>query len=762
MRLGAQDYIMKGNLSRLCPATARELEEAKTRSEHKQAESQREAALAALRESEEKYRTILENIEEAYFEDDLSGNLTFVNDIMCSILGYSREELIGMNYRQYTNEKNASKLQELYNRLYKTGKPIKAFDLEAINKNGIKMIYETSAFLMRNPKGNPIGFRGVAKNVTERKRAEEELRQSEEKYRNILENMQEGYFELDLAGNFTFLNDAECKNLGYSREELIGMNNRQYQNEATAKKTHQLFSNLYKTGEAVKATDVEIIRKNGTTGFNEISVSLIRDAGGKPIGFRGISRDITERKQMESQREAALEALRESEKKYRELYDFLPIPVYEMDLETNITSVNRAIYETFRGTEEDLKNGFKAWQLLSPEEVEKSAKNIARLLNGEQIEGNEYTLKRLDGSVFPAIVISSVIYSNDKPVGLRGAVVDITERKKAEQALQESEERYRALFDRSLDLVYITDFEGRFIDANTAALNRLGYTREEIHTLNFASLLSEDQLPLAIKIVQEMQETGIQMQLVEFRLRHKNGSNVYVETQGSTIISNGIPIAIQAIARDITERKKAEKELKETLNNLQKSIRTTIQVLGTAAETRDPYTAGHQKRVADLACAIATEMGLPLNIIEGIHLAGTIHDIGKISIPSEILTKPAKLTALEFSLVQSHVQHGYEIIKDVESPWPLANIVRQHHERVDGSGYPQGLKGTDILLEARILAIADVVEAMSSHRPYRPALGIDLALEEISGNKGTLYDADAVDACLKLFREKGYTLIVKA
>jgi putative nucleotidyltransferase with HDIG domain len=177
-----------------------------------------------------------------------------------------------------------------------------------------------------------------------------------------------------------------------------------------------------------------------------------------------------------------------------------------------------------------------------------------------------------------------------------------------------------------------------------------------------------------------------------------------------------------------------------------------------AVESRDPYTAGHQIRSADLARAIAAVMGLPQEKIDGIRMAGSIHDIGKLSIPAEILSKPTKLTNIEFSLIKEHSKQGYEMLKDVESPWPLAQIVYQHHERIDGSGYPRNLKGDEILMEARILAVSDVVESMASHRPYRPALGLNAALEEIENNKGTLYDADAVDVCLRLFREKGFQL----
>jgi len=212
------------------------------------------------------------------------------------------------------------------------------------------------------------------------------------------------------------------------------------------------------------------------------------------------------------------------------------------------------------------------------------------------------------------------------------------------------------------------------------------------------------------------------------------------------------------IVSDITKRKQAEEELQHTLESLRRAVGTTIQVMVSAIETRDPYTAGHQIRSADLARAIATEMGLSQEKIEGIRMAGTIHDIGKLSIPAEILSKPTKLTEIEFSLIKEHSRRGYEILKGVESPWNLAEIAYQHHERMDGSGYPRNLKGEEILIEARILAIADTVEAMASHRPYRPGLGIEAALEEIEKNRGIIYDADAADACLRLFREKRYEL----
>ncbi len=203
---------------------------------------------------------------------------------------------------------------------------------------------------------------------------------------------------------------------------------------------------------------------------------------------------------------------------------------------------------------------------------------------------------------------------------------------------------------------------------------------------------------------------------------------------------------------DITERKRAEEERKQSSEKLQRALEETVNALALAAEMRDPHTAGHQRRVTQLACAIAKEMGLPEEQIYGIRMAGMIHDIGKIHIPAETFSKPSRLTETEFAMIKNHPQVGYAILKEIKFPWPVAQIVLQHHERMNGSGYPQGLKGEDILLEARILGVADVVEATSSHRLYRPDLGIDKALEEISQKRGILYDPKVVDACLRLFK----------
>jgi len=196
--------------------------------------------------------------------------------------------------------------------------------------------------------------------------------------------------------------------------------------------------------------------------------------------------------------------------------------------------------------------------------------------------------------------------------------------------------------------------------------------------------------------------------------------------------------------------------LEKTVKTLQMALEGTIQTLTIAIEARDPYTTGHQRRVTDLSLSIAQEMGLPEDVVAGIRMAGLIHDIGKLAVPAEILCKPSKINDLEYQLVKTHPEVGYDILKKIDFPWPVADIVLQHHERMNGSGYPRKLKGPDIIIEARIINVADVVEAMASHRPYRPSLGIEKSLEQISKNRGILYDDEVVDACLRLFREKRF------
>ena len=235
----------------------------------------------------------------------------------------------------------------------------------------------------------------------------------------------------------------------------------------------------------------------------------------------------------------------------------------------------------------------------------------------------------------------------------------------------------------------------------------------------------------------------------------KGGATDYVFKGHLNQLAPAVSRALEE-AREKRARRSAEDGLRQTLVKLQRTLDQTVEALASITEIRDPYTAGHQQRVAQISSAIGEEFGLPRDMVEGIHVAGTLHDIGKIAVPAEILTKPSKLLEMEFGLVKTHPQVGYQILKGIEFPWPVAEAVLQHHERLDGSGYPRGLSANEIISEARILAVADVVEAMASHRPYRPAFGIDMALDEILRGRGTIFDPEVCDACIRLFEEKGF------
>lgn len=330
------------------------------------------------------------------------------------------------------------------------------------------------------------------------------------------------------------------------------------------------------------------------------------------------------------------------------------------------------------------------------------------------------------------------------------------ERIEASDQLRKSEKKYRALFEDSRDAIYISATEGELIDFNQSTLNLFGYSREEMIGMRPKSVfVNADEYN---KFQEEIAQKGSVREFVA-KLRKKDGAEMdCLITSTVRLARDKTILGYQGIIRDISELVSGRRQLEKTLKELRKALGGTIEAMALTVETRDPYTAGHQRRVSNLARAIATEIGISEDQIQGIRLAGVIHDIGKISVPGEILSKPGKISSNEFGIIKEHPQVGHNILNTVDFPWPIAQIVLQHHERMDGSGYPDGISGDNILFEARILAVADVVEAMASHRPYRASLGIDIALREILKNRGSFYDPQVVDACLKLFNEKGYRL----
>ena len=330
------------------------------------------------------------------------------------------------------------------------------------------------------------------------------------------------------------------------------------------------------------------------------------------------------------------------------------------------------------------------------------------------------------------------------------------QQKKAEEALRQSQQEFISIFRDNPEAIVYVDEKGEILDINLRFSELFGYSLKEIKGKNINSGIIHP--PDKIEEGEDMDNKALIKGYVNFETirKKKDGTLFPVSLSGSPVIVDGKPRGIIGMFVDITERKKTEEQLKESFKKLQKTMEDSIYAVSMVTEARDAYTAGHQRRVSKLAIDIAKEMRFPQDRVEGIKIAALIHDVGKINLPAEILSKPGKLSEIEFNLIKNHSQIGYDILKKVDFLWPVAEIVLQHHEKMNGSGYPRRLKGDEILLEAKIICVADVVEAMSSHRPYRPALGIDKALEEITQNKGILYDPEVVDACLKLFKEKEF------
>ncbi|HAZ27616.1 TPA: hypothetical protein DCY67_03215 [Candidatus Acetothermia bacterium] len=328
--------------------------------------------------------------------------------------------------------------------------------------------------------------------------------------------------------------------------------------------------------------------------------------------------------------------------------------------------------------------------------------------------------------------------------------------------LSRSEARYRLLAENANDVIWVRALDLRLTYVSPAITRLRGHSVEE----EMKRSLEETVTPASLRVLQgalreelacEESGTADQRRVRTFRLEflRKDGSTFWGEVTMTFLRDGeGRPTAILGVTRDITERVRIEGELQQTLARLDRALQGLVSTAGRLAELRDPYTAGHQRRVAELTSAIAHELGVPQDEIKGIEVAALLHDIGKAAVPAEILSKPVRLTRLEFELIRTHPGLGYEILREVEFPWPVAEIVYQHHERLDGSGYPRKLTGDAILLGAKIMSVADVVEAMSSHRPYRPALGIEAALAEIQAGKGHLYDSRVVDACVSVFRKR--------
>lgn len=594
-----------------------------------------------------------------------------------------------------------------------------------------------------------------------RQQAAKAFKEADSAYRTIFDlssdGMLVGRFSGRLNGNkFMDANEKICEMLGYTKEEFLNLSIPDLHPKESLsyiiQKAEKIINN-----EISVAQNIPMLRKDGSFLFTDISGRTIKLNGKKHLVV--IVKDITERTKSEK-------LLKESEEKYHLLADHMKDYIWLMDLNLKVTYVSPSAEKVMGYTQDEIKQlpidkflattSFKAAMDFFSEEMPRALAAPPDYVLNRTLE-LEFCCK--DGqTIWGEVSFSFIRDRNGKPISILAESRNISKRKEIEYELRASEENFRQSLDHSPLGVRISTIEGETIYANSAILDIYGYgSVEELKKTS----VKERYTPQSYAEFQKRKQKRLKGEFgpfeYEISIVRKDGEIRHLHVFRKEIFWNGEKQS-QVIYQDITTRKKTEEKLNELLKTLRQSVKTTIQVLSLATEVRDPYTAGHQKRVAHLARTIAKEKGLSRDVIDGIRMAGVIHDIGKLSIPSEILAKPTQLTQLEFSLIKEHSRAGYEMLKDVESPWPLAEILYQHHERMNGTGYPRNLKGNEILIEARVLAVADVVEAMASHRPYHPGFGIEAALEEIEKNKGILYDETVVHACLRLFREKGYQL----
>jgi len=588
-----------------------------------------------------------------------------------------------------------------------------------------------------------------------KKHIEENLRYEEQLCRAFIEHSLDIIVHINPEGIITYINPAVERVLGFKPEERIGADAFELVHPDDMKFSADSFNTLVKdTNSPVIQGEMHLRHKDGSWRTMEVIGSNL--VNGNVIEAIIVNyRDITERKLLER-------SLVDNEARLRTLVQTIPDLIWLKDADGIYLACN-TMFERFFGAREADIVGKTDYDFVDRELADFFREHDRKAIAAGKPSANEEWLTFADDGYRGLFeTIKTPMYDIDgRLIGVLGIAHDITERKKTEEALKKSEEKYRNIFENAIEGIYQSTIEGRFITVNAALARMAGYESPEKLIESIKDMGTQLYVhPEDRKRILAIIETKGFAEGFEVEFYKKNGNTFWVVINARTVKDErGEILYIEGLIEDITIRKHAGEQLHQTLDRLKKAVGTTIQVLISALEARDPYTASHQKRVADLARTIATVMGFSQDKIEGIRMAGSIHDIGKLSIPAEILVKPTKLTNLEYSLIKEHVKAGYEMLKDVESPWPLAEIVHQHHERMNGSGYPRNLKGDEIIPEARIMAVADVVEAMASHRPYRAALGIQTALEEIEKNKGLLYDDAVVDACLKLFREKGYQLL---
>lgn len=574
----------------------------------------------------------------------------------------------------------------------------------------------------------------------ERKASEQKFRESEELYRKVFEDHAAVKLMIDpQTGSILDANRAAEKFYGWPRETLRQMKIQQI----NTLPPDQVKDEMEKT-QALQRFYFEFRHRRADGSVRDVAVYSSRiGAKGKEV-LHSIVHDITDKKLAEA-------ALSASESRLRNYVENAPIAIFQIDGEGNFLDANPAVLQ-FTGYSAEEIRAMSILDLVSEEYKGEVASFLGLLKDCGWSHWESPILQK--AGIQRWWQVEGIAFEEGRYLGY---ATDTTEERKALSDLAKESAHLEQLFMNSPLTILLCELDGTILRVNPTCERMFGFSQQELvgHKID-DFIVPAEEMETARRYTEGFSVSDALS--FEARRKRKDGSLIDVAFTGFPVRLDGNQAGVFALYQDITKRKKAERELEESnrqlklkVEQLQRAWEQSVQVLAIASEARDPYTAGHQRRVAKLARAVAEQMGLGENHARQVEMAALVHDIGKIEVPSEILVKPGRLSPLEYRLIQVHPASAHRILSTIELPWPLAEIVYQHHEAMDGSGYPRGLAGDEILLEARILAVSDTVEAMSSHRPYRAALGLDAALEELRKNRGTRYDAGAVDACVEVF-----------
>jgi len=689
---------------------------------------------------------LLDSMPDASFMVNSTGGIVLVNALAEKMFGYESRELRGKSIGALVPERfrrvHADHCLDYFTRP-RTRAMGAGLSLRALRKDGTELPVEISLSPIKTDQG--IFVLGAIRDIS----------QSEERYRAMFEQVAVGVAHSNSEGRLLNVNPKFCEISGYTREEALALDIRELTHPDDVAKTIEARARALAGTSSTYEGEARLIRKGGTEIWASITTSLVRGADGRPVHFISLIHDISPQKRAEEER-------RESERRFSNMLQNVELVAMMLDRDACITYCNDYLLQLTGWTREEI-SGRNWFEVFVPPENREELKGIfvsllANLPDAWHYENEILTRSRERRRVrWNNTILRS---PSGAVVGTASIGEDITERRRAEAALEESEARFRGMIEQSISGTCIIDADYRFAYVNPRLAVILGYeSPAPINGRPVLEFVAAEDHALVAENMRQRVAGETQSARYHFQAIRKDGSRVTLGAHGTIGFYGGKQVVI-ATVQDVTELRRAEEEIGRTVAKLRRAVDSTIEVVSTMGEMRDAYTHGHERRVGEVATAIATELGLSADRIEGVRVAGYLHDVGKIAVPAEILSKPTRLSKAEFELVKQHAQQSYEILKGMEFPWPVAAAAWQHHERLDGSGYPRQLKGEQIILEARILAVADTVEAMASHRPYRPGLGIDVALAEIETNRGTLYDVAVADACLSLFRVKGYGLPV--